>query len=415
MARQSIVQRALRTACVFALLLTTNVLAQSTDPFAANGSDSLYWHQRYHGLLVMASYGDYNTTCPQSFTEATLQRQYPGNTNPPFTVLGTWGPTPKFRSKGYMVKVPEMNKVVMVFSDVYGWQQEFNNTLVPYTGIGCDDTCMVHSGAYEAWQEVKEITNDMAVMQANRGSLIFSSVGHGFGGMIVQVAALDLRIRNILWSCYTMGSPPVFNQATATLYASLFTWGGDVTASQRVVANDDSVPAAIPITDGGYSMVLTGVHLFGTNPMYGQNYTDCEYVANNPECLGGSTESDHYFYFTDYGTCGEAGWDATYNTTANQLALQTERNNYYAALASISSVQATATIVPNITSTAVATITSALKDSVPSSSANPIQQAVSSAKAAGTFSAAGESFSISTTLKALSFAVLGTMIGGAAL
>jgi hypothetical protein len=51
----------------------------------------------------MAAYGDYRTTCPRHFTHETLQRQYPGNTNQPFEVVGEWGPTPIYKSEGFMV------------------------------------------------------------------------------------------------------------------------------------------------------------------------------------------------------------------------------------------------------------------------------------------------------------------------
>ena len=45
--------------------------------------------------------------------------------------------------------------------------------------------------------------------------------------MIAQVAALDLKYRGFTYSCQTFGSPPVFNQATADVYNSLFTgWVG---------------------------------------------------------------------------------------------------------------------------------------------------------------------------------------------
>ena len=63
----------------------------------------------------MASYGNYSETCPHTFTNASLQLQYPGNTDIPWEVVGTWGPTPKYNSEGFIVRVPEMNKILMVF------------------------------------------------------------------------------------------------------------------------------------------------------------------------------------------------------------------------------------------------------------------------------------------------------------
>lgn len=55
--------------------------------------------------MTVAVYGDYNNTCPQLFTAASLERQYPGNTEQPFQYLGKWGPTPKYKSEGIMVSL----------------------------------------------------------------------------------------------------------------------------------------------------------------------------------------------------------------------------------------------------------------------------------------------------------------------
>lgn len=78
-----------------------------------------------HGLLAMAAYGDYESECPQTFTYESLQHQYPGNTDQPFQVVGKWGPTPKYKSEGYMVRVPEMNKILAVFKgETAFWQNK---------------------------------------------------------------------------------------------------------------------------------------------------------------------------------------------------------------------------------------------------------------------------------------------------
>lgn len=169
----------------------------------------------------MAAYGDYRTTCPRHFTYETLQRQYPGNTNEPFEVVGQWGPTPKYKSEGFIVRVPEMNKILMVFKGIYGWEN-FNATLAPLLGVGCNSTCMAHAGAIEAWEEVKAETNDMAIIKRRQGDLVWSAAGHGFGGCIMQVAALDLKVRGFLFSAQSFGSPPVFNVAAARRWDDLF-------------------------------------------------------------------------------------------------------------------------------------------------------------------------------------------------
>ncbi|KAK9898158.1 hypothetical protein P389DRAFT_166473 [Cystobasidium minutum MCA 4210] len=365
-------------ACSSILVPPTAVNAQGTgeDPMAVwywTGAQSVYWHTRYHGCLAMAAYGDYNTTCPRHFTYETLQRQYPGNTNEPFEVVGTWGPTPKYGSEGFMVRVPEMNKILMVFKGIYGWEN-FNATLSPLLGVGCNSTCMAHTGAIEAWQEVKEATNDMAIIKRRQGDLVWSAAGHGFGGMIMQVAALDLKVRGFLFSAQSFGSPPVFNVAAARRWDDLFVSD----ASQRTVANRDAVPAKIPyhnkynITDGtvsnsSYAFVNTGIHVWnnasineapmGTANMYGQNYVYCLDNNEDPRCAGGDNEEDHYFYFTDIGTCCETGWTARYNATFDREALLSDQSAY----------EATATVprldVPN-TSVAPPTSTSSSVEGV---------------------------------------------------
>lgn len=117
-------------------------------------------------------------------------------------------------------------------SGVYGWQ-EFNATLAPFYGIGCDRHCQAHAGALAAWEEVKSVTNDMAIIKERQGDLVWSASGHGFGAMIMQVAALDLKSRGLLFSAHSFGSPPVFNQAAANRWDALFE--GD--ATQRTVSN----------------------------------------------------------------------------------------------------------------------------------------------------------------------------------
>lgn len=185
-----------------------------------------------HAELPIAD-GDYRTECPKQFTAESLQHQYPGNTNIPYEVIGSWGPTPIYKSEGYMVRVPEMNKILMVFKGIYGWEN-FNATLSPFLGIGCDTRCKAHTGALEAWAEVKAETNDMAIIKERQGDLVWSAAGHGFGGAIMQVAALDLKSRNLAFSAHSFGSPPVFNSNTSARWDDLFE--GD--ASQRTVANE---------------------------------------------------------------------------------------------------------------------------------------------------------------------------------
>lgn len=80
--------------------------------------------------------------------------------------------------------------------------------------------------------------------------------GHDFGGMVSQVAAFDLGWRDLSHWSYNHGSARVFNAPAAALYNSLY--AGE--ASQRCVANNDSVPTGIPEFDD-YIFVLEGFQL----------------------------------------------------------------------------------------------------------------------------------------------------------
>ncbi|KAH8921854.1 hypothetical protein BT69DRAFT_1351315 [Atractiella rhizophila] len=331
--------------------------AGETNPWTGVGSASFYWHNRYHGLLAMAAYGDYASLCPLTFTTDSLDRQYPGNTETPFEIVGTWGPTPKYQSEGYMVKVPEMNKILAVFKGQYGWQN-YNATLTPLpASVGCSNSsefgvCKAHQGAQEAWAEVKAATNEFEAIKGNQGKLVWSSSGHGFGAMIMQVAAIELKAKGLLFSSHSFGSPPVFNRAAAARWDALFE--GDST--QRAVANDDSIPASIPLAEAdedGYAFVSTGIHLFGTNPMYGQDFVVCEGDTTDSRCAGGDSEADHYFYYTDIGSCG-TGWEATYNQTFNAEALRSDQR-VYAASATVSLPDEPNTSFAKITTTSHST------------------------------------------------------------
>jgi hypothetical protein len=71
----------------------------------------------------MAAYSsDPTTTCAQTFTAASLAKSFPNSVEAPWTILSNWGPTPG-GGEGFAVMIPEMDKVVMVFKGMYGWEQ----------------------------------------------------------------------------------------------------------------------------------------------------------------------------------------------------------------------------------------------------------------------------------------------------
>ncbi|KAL8293065.1 hypothetical protein RQP46_000759 [Phenoliferia psychrophenolica] len=271
--------------------MSTLLLAAAALTAFVRADDTQYWHERYHGLLSMSAYGNYEVECPLVFTEASLLDSFPDSSEEPWTILSQWGPTAS-GLEGYNVMVPEMDKIVMVFKGIYGWEQ-FNSTAAP------------------TYLEAKEATNDWEIVKeyVNSTGHQWSMTGHGFGGMVAQVAALDLGWRGLSHWSHNHGSARVFNPAAATLYNSLY--AGE--ASQRTVANNDSVPNTIPESED-YTFVLEGFHIWGTNVTYGMNYDVCVSDVNDANCLGGNNITDHDFYYTNIGSCGGSS-EVTYNAT----------------------------------------------------------------------------------------------------
>lgn len=61
-------------------------------------------------------------------------------------------------------------------------------------------------------------------------------------------------------------------------------------AGQRVVANNDAQPDAIP-ESANYVHAMQGIHIYGNNPNYGMYMKVCTW-RDDPECAGGNKESD---------------------------------------------------------------------------------------------------------------------------
>ncbi|ORY81234.1 hypothetical protein BCR35DRAFT_304084 [Leucosporidium creatinivorum] len=348
----------------------------STGASDTTVSDSQYWHERYHGILSMAIYGDYATLCPQqTFTQAGLLKSFPDSTAEPWTVVEEWGPTAS-GLEGITVVIPEMDKVVMVFKGIYGWEQ-FNMTATPIgdtLNLGCAN-CTAHAGAVTSYLEAKEATNDWAIMKqyVESTGAQWSITGHAFGGMVAQVAALDLGWRGLCHWSHSHGAPRVFNPASANLYNSLF--GGE--AGQRTVANEDSVPTIIPESDD-YTFTLEGFHIFGTNATYGMSYTVCQDDPTDPECAGGNVATDSLFYYTPIGQCGSPN---VKNWTQEAAVQRTLSSEFYAT--------ATSTYVAPSTSTSTTSTSSSASSSA--SSAGETTTAASSVEGGASAAAADAS------------------------
>ncbi|BGP11353.1 hypothetical protein JCM10049v2_007258 [Rhodotorula toruloides] len=349
---------------------TTLVAAAATAAFTATAlaqspadvSSSQYWR-----LLSMAAYSnDPTTVCAQTFDQAALTSSFPNSTEAPWTLIQQFGPT-AMGTQGFSVVIPEMDKVVIVFKGMFGWESTFNDSTVNIgtllnLGPNCTD-CTAHASATAAYLEARQLTNDFELEQyyVNTTGHQFSVTGHGWGGMLAQVAAIDLGWRGLVRWSHSHGAARVFNPPAAALYNSLF--GGE--AGQRTVANDDPVPTYIP-ESANYTFTLQGFHITGngtSNATYGYDYTVCN-DPTNQECAGtvGGNFTDHLAYYTPIGMCGKPYWgsndtvEASFESTASQA--------FYAT--------ATSTFVPP---------TQAVTTSSTSSSASSASAAASSASA----------------------------------
>ncbi|TNY23115.1 hypothetical protein DMC30DRAFT_444650 [Rhodotorula diobovata] len=337
-----------RTSLVAALAFAGAKLALAQDDV----SSSQFWHERYHGLLSMAAYNsDPTTACAQTFDQAALEQSFPDSTAAPWTYVQGFGPTVS-GGEGFVAVIPEMDKVVMVFKGLFGWESTFNQSTVDvgelfYLGDNCLN-CTAHAAATQAYIEAKEITNDWELVKyyVNTTGAQWSITGHGFGGMVAQVASLDLGWRGLAHWTHNHGAARVFNPAAATLLNSLY--GGE--AGQRVVANDDPVPTYIPESED-YTFALQGFHILGngtSNATYGYDFTVCN-DPSDAACHGNAEGriEDHLSYYTPIGMCGKPYYGT--NDTVADAYLSTASSAFYATATS-TFVAPTTEVAPTTTS-----------------------------------------------------------------
>ncbi|GAA6021384.1 hypothetical protein JCM10207_002030 [Rhodosporidiobolus poonsookiae] len=364
----------------------------------ASVSSSQFWHERYHGLLSMAAYSDDpSTVCAGTFDQAALASSFPDSTEAPWTYIQGFGPTPG-GAQGFTVVIPEMDKVVIVFKGLFGWESTFNQSSTNIgtllnLGENCAN-CTAHAAATQAYLEAKEATNDWELVKyyVNTTGHQWSVTGHGFGGMVAQIAALDLGWRGLCHWSHSHGAARVMNPAAANLYNSLF--GGE--AGQRTVANNDIVPTYIPESDD-YTFTLQGFHIVGdgrSNATYGYDFDVCNY-ATDANCLGGDSLEDHTEYYTPIGYCGHPYYGS--NTTIEDAWLASASSSFYAT--------ATSTFTPpSTTSTPVSTETSAASSG--GSSVEPTGSAAADAAASSTTGGNGAAGSLVSGALALAVAAV---------
>lgn len=272
-----------------------------------------YWHNRYHGLLSMAAYGDYNTLCPiQTFTEEAKLRNFPESDREPWVVVNTFGPTAS-GANGFTAIVPEMNKALIIFAGNYQLEQTLTDEVVSWDYLGLGDycrNCTVNKFAADGYLEAKAETNDWAAILGeyyNTG-LVFSIAGHGLGGMHSQIASVDLNSQGHCWYSHAYGSPRVFNQAGADRYNQAF--NGE--AGERGVFGQDDFSEHIP-AGPNYAHAGTTFYYWGLNSTSGNpNWHICWDDAEDPECKPGAQPEPwdltpaqaKYYYFSTVGECG---------------------------------------------------------------------------------------------------------------
>ncbi|KAI1338980.1 alpha/beta-hydrolase [Xylariaceae sp. FL0016] len=173
----------------------------------------------------------------------------------------------------------------------------------------CDlvTSCLVHSGFYTAWNEIKDdlLAGVEAAVAANPTYSVFFT-GHSLGGAVSTIAVAYAREANVTADLYTFGSPRVGNEKFVSFVTD------QAGAEYRVTHLDDPVPRLPPI-------ILNYRH---TSPEYwlsDGNATTTDYTAAdikvcdgyaNTACNAGTSGLDtdaHTYYFEDISACSEDG------------------------------------------------------------------------------------------------------------
>ncbi|KAH9818370.1 hypothetical protein DFH28DRAFT_1105984 [Melampsora americana] len=242
-------------------------------------------HARLHAYLSMSTYGDYKQTCPLTFTKG-------------FSVLEEFSTA--FSQLGYTAWVPEMRKIVIVFTGFRDYSElDWSPVSIEDLVSNCTG-CMAASGVRNLYVSAKEATDDFKIAReaVNRTGLLFSVTGHGVGGSVAALAALDLGARNLVHYSHNQGMPRSFNYEAVVRYDNLF----QVLSGQSLVNQNDFMVHTIPM--GTFYHLGSKVHLQGPKQQWLMN---CYGNNENATCLGNGTNPlDHQSYFTPMGSCGSA-------------------------------------------------------------------------------------------------------------
>ncbi|KAK9893363.1 hypothetical protein P389DRAFT_20272 [Cystobasidium minutum MCA 4210] len=278
-----------------ATLLTLSSL-QVIQQVAAQ-ADDVIWHNRYHALLAMGVYGDWQTLCPsQTFTQEGLLKNFPDSTAEPWTVLDTWGPT-EHGSEGFTAYIPEMDKVTLVFKGDYNLEKNLPIESADITealdlGDACVN-CKANAFALAGYLEAVQATNgfENAVAKWKDVGCYFSVTGHGLGGAHSLLATLHYN--KMIEFSHNFGTPRVLNPAAANYYDYLL--GGY--QIDRGAANADIFMSMVPQSDD-WAFTNTGIWYHGYNETYKMNMESCIEQPEDAACLpqGDLNELDHVLH-----------------------------------------------------------------------------------------------------------------------
>ncbi|KAI9618552.1 hypothetical protein KEM48_011699 [Puccinia striiformis f. sp. tritici PST-130] len=229
-----------------------------------------------NSYLSMAAYGDYRSLCPSTFA-------VDGNE---FEVLQDFETVEG--QKGFVARVPFMQKIVIVFrgydSEVaLPWDVVPIDFGRPLSHCTAQNSCTTGSGILQLYNSARIATNnwELAKQAVNATGLKFSVTGHGIGGSVAQLAALDLGMDGFVHYAHSQAAPRSVSPTAAKLLSNIFQ--GE--SGQHAVANHDYFPHIIPRSKD-FTRVGSAVWLFGNRTEWMKN---CHYYPENIACLGNGT------------------------------------------------------------------------------------------------------------------------------
>ncbi|MBW0521268.1 hypothetical protein O181_060983 [Austropuccinia psidii MF-1] len=242
-------------------------------------------NSRLHSYLSMSAYGNYKHDCPKTFTTG-------------FEILQEFNTS--IGQSGYAALIPQMKNIVLVFKG-YGEYQllDWDTASIEDIVDNCKG-CEAAQGIKSLYISAKEATKDWDVVRKEvaKSKLRVSVTGHGIGGAVSALAALDLGSKKLVTHSYNQGMPRALNLASVSRYDSLF----QGLASQSLSTENDFMVKSIP--KGTFFHVGTKVKIFGENQ---KELINCFGNNENKTCIGnGKNITNHKTYFTEIATCGDA-------------------------------------------------------------------------------------------------------------